>query len=311
MSYFVAAGDAGLPAEYPSSSPNVISVGGTTLHFNSSGAFSGETGWASGGGGCSAYESATAAQSAFSQYGQVNCAGKRATPDVAFDADPNSGVSVYDSTPYSGQSGWFTVGGTSAATPMWAAAAADAGVVVNSTFVYGSNISYRDITSGNNGAPCLVGYDLCSGRGSWLFSSSAGTTTTSTSTSTTTSTSTSTSTTTTSTSTTTTAPASGVMSVALSNGSITKKGPNYKVPLTASVSDATGAGISGATVSLSVYVSSCGGSPVATGSGTTSSSGSVTLTFSTKSGGNWCAVAGASAPGYAGGSSNDVYFTTP
>jgi hypothetical protein len=38
---------------------------------------------------------------------------------------------------------------------------------VNSAYVYGSNIAYRDISVGNNGAPCLVGYDLCSGRGSW------------------------------------------------------------------------------------------------------------------------------------------------
>jgi Predicted protease len=34
VSFFVSSGDAGLPAEYPSASPNVISVGGTTLHFS-------------------------------------------------------------------------------------------------------------------------------------------------------------------------------------------------------------------------------------------------------------------------------------
>ena len=33
-SIFFSAGDSGLPAQYPSSSPNVIAVGGTTLHFN-------------------------------------------------------------------------------------------------------------------------------------------------------------------------------------------------------------------------------------------------------------------------------------
>ena len=166
VSFFVSSGDAGLPAEYPSSSPNVISVGGTTLHF-SGGTFSSETGWSSGGGGCSAYENATSAQSAFSQYGQTSCGGKRATPDVSLDADPASGVSVYDTTRYQGQSGWWTVGGTSASSPMWAARSADAGVAVNSAYVYGNSINYRDITSGNNGAPCLVGYDLCTGRGSW------------------------------------------------------------------------------------------------------------------------------------------------
>ena len=165
VSFFVSSGDAGLPAEYPSASPNVISVGGTTLHFSGS-TFTGETGWSSGGGGCSAYETAASAQSAFSQYGRVGCGGKRATPDVSLDADPASGVSVYDSVRYQGQQGWFTIGGTSASSPMWAGRSAVAGTVVNAAAVYGSTITYRDITQGNNGAPCLVGFDLCTGRGS-------------------------------------------------------------------------------------------------------------------------------------------------
>jgi len=166
VSVFASSGDSGLPASYPSASPNVISVGGTTLHF-SGGTFTGETGWSGGGGGCSAYETATLAQSSFSEYAQVNCAGTRATPDVSLDADPASGVSVYDTTRIQGQRGWFTVGGTSASSPMWAGRAAVAGAVVDSAYVYGNNITFRDITSGNNGASCLVGYDLCTGRGSW------------------------------------------------------------------------------------------------------------------------------------------------
>ena len=166
----VSPADAGLPADYPSASPNVISVGGTTLHFNTNGTFGSETGWSSGGGGCSVYETATSAQSGFTGYAQVNCAGKRATPDVSLDADPASGVSVYDSTRYQGQAGWFRVGGTSASAPMWAARSAVAGAVVTSAYVYGTSITYRDITSGNNGASCLIGYDLCSGRGSWVGS---------------------------------------------------------------------------------------------------------------------------------------------
>jgi subtilase family serine protease len=167
VSFFVSAGDAGLPAEYPSASPNVISVGGTTLNNIGTPSFS-ETGWSKGGGGCSTYENATSAQASFSQYAQANCGGTRATPDVSLDADPASGVSVYDSTKYQGQAGWFTVGGTSASSPMWAGRAAVAGVVVNSAYIYNNNITYRDITSGNNGAPCLVGFDLCTGRGSWV-----------------------------------------------------------------------------------------------------------------------------------------------
>jgi subtilase family serine protease len=167
VSFFVSSGDAGLPAEYPSASPNVVSVGGTTLSFNADGSLKNETGWSSGGGGCSAYETATSAQSSDGGYGQANCGGKRATPDVSLDADPVSGVSVYDSTSYQGRSGWFKVGGTSASSPMWAGRSAVSGAVVDPTYVYANKITYRDITSGNNGAPCLVGFDLCSGRGSW------------------------------------------------------------------------------------------------------------------------------------------------
>ncbi len=166
VSFFASSGDSGTPATYPSASPRVISVGGTTLHF-SGGTFTSETGWSGSGGGCSAFESATSAQSGFSQYRQVNCGGRRATPDVSLDADPASGVSVFDSTRLQGRKGWFTVGGTSASSPMWAARAAVAGVVVGASYVYGNNITFRDITSGNNGAPCLVGYDLVTGRGSW------------------------------------------------------------------------------------------------------------------------------------------------
>jgi len=168
VSFFVSAGDAGLPAEYPSSSPNVISVGGTLLTFNANGTVASETGWTSGGGGCSKYETAPAAQSAFAGYAQVSCAGKRATPDISLDADPNSGAAVYDSSNYSGQKGWYQVGGTSLSSPMIAARSAVAGALINSAYIYGNNITYRDITSGNNGAACLVGFDLCSGRGSWL-----------------------------------------------------------------------------------------------------------------------------------------------
>jgi subtilase family serine protease len=164
VSYFVAAGDSGLPAEYPSASPNVISVGGTTLSFTN-GVFSGETGWTSGGGGCSAFEAASSAQSNFTQYSQVPCSTKRSTPDVSLDADPASGVSVYDSSYTS--PGWLTVGGTSAASPMWAARSADAGFQVNASSVYGSSITFRDIVAGGNTGGCQIGFDLCSGRGSW------------------------------------------------------------------------------------------------------------------------------------------------
>jgi subtilase family serine protease len=167
VSFFVSAGDAGLPADYPSASRNVISVGGTTLHFAADGTLTDETGWSGGGGGCSVYENATAAQSSFSEYAQVNCGGRRATPDLSLDADPSSGAAVYDGSRYQGATGWYQVGGTSLSSPMVAGRAAVSGAVVSSAYVYGNNITFRDITVGNNGAPCLVGFDLCSGRGSW------------------------------------------------------------------------------------------------------------------------------------------------
>lgn len=51
---------------------------------------------------------------------------------------------------------------------MWAARSAIGGATVSSAYVYGNSIAYRDITSGNNGAPCLLGFDLCTGRVSWI-----------------------------------------------------------------------------------------------------------------------------------------------
>jgi subtilase family serine protease len=376
VSFFVSAGDSGLPAEYPSASPNVISVGGTTLHFSGS-TFTGETGWSDGGGGCSAYEAATSAQSSFPGYGQVNCAGKRATPDVSLDADPNSGVSVYDSTSYSGQTGWFKVGGTSASSPMWAAAAADAGTVVSSGYAYGNNITFNDISSGNNGAPCLNGYDLCSGRGSWLYTTSsppppqpsltisggqqtltagspsapmtvsistgplsdltvtlsttsatgtfaptsvtipAGSTTSGSFTYTDSTAGTSTLTAAaagaTSASTTVTVnPASlSTMNVTVTAGAATKKGPNYRVPLTVT---ATGAStpVNGANVTLTVFTGSiCSGTAVTTGTATTGTNGTAGFAFSTRQTGPWCARADVTANGYSPGSSAPTAFSTP
>ena len=111
VTFLASAGDrAG--AEWPAVSPNVIGVGGTTLQLNSDYTINSETAWSSSGGGFSRYEPPPSYQSGLNGgrgYSQ------RATPDVAYDADPNTGVAVYDSTSYSGLSGWFQVGGTSAA----------------------------------------------------------------------------------------------------------------------------------------------------------------------------------------------------
>jgi subtilase family serine protease len=165
-SIFVSAGDgAGVPS-YPATSPNVIAVGGTTLHFTNH-VFTSETGWIYSGGGCSLYENALSVQRKFPGY---SCDGKKSTPDVALVGDPFTGVSVYDSTPIGPNqlAGWFQIGGTSASTPIFAGRAAAFGGRVNAKTIYGDKLTFRDIVSGGPGNSCAVGFDLCSGRGAWI-----------------------------------------------------------------------------------------------------------------------------------------------
>ena len=171
VSYFAAAGDEGGSLLWPSASPDVTSVGGTSLTLTSGGTLAQESVWSGSGGGCSRYELPNPSQLT----GSVSCAGKRATPDVALDADPNSGVSVYDSIVYEGRSGWWTVGGTSASTALWAADAAVSGSHVDAPYVYASpaNIPFRDILLGSNGHPALSGFDLATGLGSWSYTPGA------------------------------------------------------------------------------------------------------------------------------------------
>lgn len=165
VSYFAAAGDTAGAVIYPSASPDVLSIGGTTLH-SSGDAWVSETAWSDAGGGCSAYEPPSASQKAYPTYDQTtaNCRTKRATPDISLDANPTTGVAVYDTE---AESGWLEVGGTSASTVMVAAHATETGSPVGATFVYGKSIKVYDVTSGSNTHPCEVGYDLCTGVGSW------------------------------------------------------------------------------------------------------------------------------------------------
>jgi PQQ-like domain len=116
----VASGDDGYPSGYPATSSRVLTVGGTTLQLTPDHAVSSEVAWAGSGGGRSYFEPASPAQRA------VTGDRLRNTPDVSYDADPATGVAVYDSTPYEGQAGWFQVGGTSLGAPSWAAILAGA-----------------------------------------------------------------------------------------------------------------------------------------------------------------------------------------
>ena len=168
--YTASAGDSGSGAVYPAASPNVIAVGGTTLNGcndTSCAHFSSETAWSGSGGGVSAYEKIPAYQSGYGgpvyseSSGGISAltGGMRAIPDVSFEANPDTGVSIYDSTTYSnGQSGWFTVGGTSVGAPNWAgifaAGASTATALQGAQAIYGGGYaSYlKDITSGSNGS---------------------------------------------------------------------------------------------------------------------------------------------------------------
>ncbi len=172
VAFVASAGDNGAAAQWPAVSPNVLAVGGTSLTITSNGTRISETGWTSGGGGLSEYE----AEPSFQRSAQSS--GKRAGPDVAYNADTNKGFYIYDSVPnQNGQTGWFSYGGTSAGAPQWAGlialadqgrAAAGLGSLSNiPTAIYSLPTSdFNDITSGGNANKASSGYDLATGLGS-------------------------------------------------------------------------------------------------------------------------------------------------
>lgn len=201
ISYFASAGDAGWGAGYPSSSPWVVSAGGTTINRNASQDFVSESCWGNGvnapngkgsGGGVSKYEvwksppvfgdgmgPWTAYQYSFAG------TGARQTPDMSFDADPASGVFVYDTDE---SSTWYVVGGTSVASPALAAIAnasndrsgqglPTGGFYSNreNNLIYAEyelHLTYPnyfyDVTTGANGSghKAAANYDQCTGIGS-------------------------------------------------------------------------------------------------------------------------------------------------
>ncbi|MGA8037954.1 MAG: S53 family peptidase [Candidatus Acidiferrales bacterium] len=119
VTFVAASGDSGAGVNYPAASPDVVSVGGTSLTLNAENNYQSEAAWSGSGGGISAYEIEPLFQEQFGVPGDAS--GYRAVPDVSFNANPGTGYAVYNSIPYQGASGWFQVGGTSAATPQWAA----------------------------------------------------------------------------------------------------------------------------------------------------------------------------------------------
>jgi hypothetical protein len=170
VTFVAASGDDGAPGIWPAASPHVLSVGGTRLSADVSGNYANETGWSLGGGGSSTFFTRPSYQSG------VYAGARRGSPDVAYDADPVTGFSVYNTY----ARGWEQIGGTSAGTPQWAALVAivDQGRALRGLgsldgssqtlpALYSlSSADFHDLTGGRNGFTAGPGYDLVTGRGS-------------------------------------------------------------------------------------------------------------------------------------------------
>jgi hypothetical protein len=179
VTFVTITGDTGM-VQYPATSPNVLSVGGTTLTLDGNNNVAGETAWnnaaGSSGGGASAFEALPNYQNGVAPAGTTG----RATPDVAYAAD--SGFSVFDSFNNPMATPWIALDGTSAGAPQWAAliAIADQGRALNGLgtldgpsqtlpAIYSlPSTDFHDITQGSNasGLQAGPGYDLVTGRGS-------------------------------------------------------------------------------------------------------------------------------------------------
>jgi subtilase family serine protease len=175
VTFLASTGDNGPPGGYPAYSPNVVAVGGTKLGIDSAGNYLGELGWASGGGGISSVEPQPVYQKGVVTQTSTN----RAIPDVAFNADPATGVAVCDSYNYGSAAPWVMVGGTSLSAPCWSGLVviADQGRALDGAgsldgatqtlprlySILASN--FHDITDGYNGFSAQPGYDLVTGRG--------------------------------------------------------------------------------------------------------------------------------------------------
>ncbi len=155
-------GDGAYGVEYPAASPYVTAVGGTTLNTASNARGWTETAWDDAGSGCSAYEPQAPWQTKLTDVPTV-CS-MRAVADVSAVADPNTGVTVYDTYGYGG---YLVVGGTSVASPIIAsvyALAGDASQDLYGYFPYIHQSDLFDVTSGSNGS---CGNILCNAAPGW------------------------------------------------------------------------------------------------------------------------------------------------
>jgi subtilase family serine protease len=167
--YTASTGDGAYPAGviYPATSPRVVGVGGTSLTTASNSRGWNESVWKTSssegtGSGCSSDEAKPSWQSIISS----SVCSHRADSDVSMDADPATGLAVYQTY---GGSGWAVYGGTSASSPMIASVYALAGTPAAGTspgslpYAYTANLF--DVTSGNNGS-CSPSA-LCTAGAGW------------------------------------------------------------------------------------------------------------------------------------------------
>jgi subtilase family serine protease len=166
------AGDDGYGVSYPAASQYVTSVGGTSLSTASNSRGWSETVWGSSSGGEGTGSGCSADDAKPSWQTDTGCS-KRTDNDVAADANPNTGLAVYDT--YS-EGGWLEVGGTSASSPIIASTFALAGTpaagTYPSSYIYKHTSNLYDVTSGANGScspaylcTAEVGYDGPTGWG--------------------------------------------------------------------------------------------------------------------------------------------------
>lgn len=162
--------------DFPASSPHALSCGGTRLKTGAGGTATTETVWnAAGnasGGGVSDVFALPAFQTAAGVPARTGGGAGRGVPDVAADADPETGYLIFT------DGEWLVSGGTSAVAPLWAALVCCLAQARNGplglihTHLYSgirqgrAQPGFRDITVGNNGAyRAGPGWDACTGLG--------------------------------------------------------------------------------------------------------------------------------------------------
>lgn len=165
---------------FPADDAWVTSVGGTTL--NRTGSSFSELAWSDSGGGFSSFFPTPTYQQALPASVQSQLKNKRGVPDVAGNADPETGLAMYE------DGSWGTAGGTSASAPLWASLMAIAdqmaghalGFINTSLYKIAGSSHYHqdfyDTTAGNNsvdsdgvvikGYNAVAGWDAVTGLGS-------------------------------------------------------------------------------------------------------------------------------------------------